>query len=98
MRQVGFAPLQRAIDDALYELEDRSLDAPTRTDPVFNRCPFLFKRITKDGLVRLAADDVLDEAFRSEGVFVIDGVAIYPHPMLAPTRELVIELLVRGEA
>jgi hypothetical protein len=93
VRQVGFTALQRAVDDALYELEDRSLDAPTRTDPVFNRCPFLFKRITKDGLVRLTADDVLDEALRSEGVFVIDGVAIYPHPMLAPARELVIELL-----
>jgi hypothetical protein len=93
VRQVGFAALQRAVDDALYELEDRSLDAPSRTDPVFTRCPSLFKRITKDGLVRLTPNDVLDEAPRGEGVFVFDGMAIYPHPMLAPARELVIELL-----
>lgn len=32
-RQVGFAALQRAVDQALYELEDRSFDAPTAADP-----------------------------------------------------------------
>ncbi len=92
-RQVGFAALQRAVDEALYELEDRSFDAPTAADPVFARCPSLFEHVTKDGLVRLHRGDVTDEALRGEGVFSVDGTAIYPHPMLAPARELVVELL-----
>lgn len=92
-RQVGFAALQRAVDEALYELEDRSFEAPTAADPVFARSPSLFERVTKDGLVRLRRGDVTDEALRGEGVFRVDGTAIYPHPMLAPARELVVELL-----
>lgn len=92
-RQVGFAALQRALDEALYELEERSFAAPAPTDPVFARCPLLLDRVTKDGLVRLQAADVRDEALRGEGVFAVDGSAIYPHPMLAPARELVVELL-----
>lgn len=92
-RQVGFAALQRAVDEALYELEERSFDTPTAADPVFARCPSLFEHVTKDGLVRLHRGDVIDEALRGEGVFSVDGAAIYPHPMLAPARELVGELL-----
>lgn len=88
-RQIGFAALQRALDNALYELEERSFDAPAPTDPVFARCPSLPDRLTKDGLVRLQPGDVLDEALRGEGVIPVDGSAIYPHPMLAPARELV---------
>lgn len=90
---MGFAALQRALDEALYELEERSFASPTPTDPVFARCPSLFDRVTKDGLVRLQVGDVRDEALRGEGVFAVDGSAIYPHPMLAPARELVVELL-----
>lgn len=92
-RQIGFAALQRAVDDALYELEERSFDAPRPEDLAFVRCPSLQDRLTRDGLVRLRASDVADEGLRAEGVFVVGGCAIYPHPMLAPARELVVELL-----
>lgn len=34
-----------------------------------------------------------DEARRSEGVFACGEAAIYPHPLLAPARELVVELV-----
>lgn len=92
-RQIGFAALQRALGDALYELEERSFEMPSSSDPLFVRCPSLLERITKDGLVTLHADAVADEALRGEGVFTCGEAAIYPHPLLAPARELVVELL-----
>lgn len=93
MRQIGFAALQRAVDDALYEMEQRSFDPPSPEDRVLVRCAPLRQRLTKDGLVRLQAGDVVDQALRSQGVFTVDNLAIYPHPMLAPARELIVELL-----
>lgn len=95
-RQVGFAALQRALDHALYELEERSFEMPASSDPVFVRCPSLLDRVTKDGLVRLQPGDVLEEVLRGEGVLALDGLAVYPHPMLAPARELVVKLLELG--
>ena len=43
--------------------------------------------------MRLQPSDVADAELRSEGVFVAGGCAIYPNPMLAGARELVVELL-----
>lgn len=92
-RQVAFAALQCALDEALSRLEERSFDQPTASDPVFLRCPSLLGRVTKDGLVQLTAEDVADEQLRAEGVLAVDGAAVYVHPMLASARELVAELV-----
>lgn len=92
-RQIGFAALQRALDDALNVLDERSLEMPSPDDPVFARCPSLLERVTKDGLVRISPDDLADGALLGEGAFAWGDAAIYPHPLLAPARELVAELL-----
>lgn len=94
-RLVAFAKLQRALDEALWELEERALDAPRRDDPLFDGRPELFERLDRDGLIELSASDHLaDERLAAEGVISYgDGIALYPHPHLAPMRELVSELL-----
>jgi hypothetical protein len=50
-RLVAFAKLQRALDEALWELEERALDAPRRDDPLFDGRPELFERLDRDGLI-----------------------------------------------
>ncbi|MDA0183306.1 hypothetical protein OJ997_23545 [Solirubrobacter phytolaccae] len=92
-RQVAFAALQRALDGAWQALIDRSFDLPSPADPTFAEYPTLWERVTKDGLVRLEPADVVDEALLGEAAFAYGNAAIYPHPLLAPARELVDTLL-----
>lgn len=92
-RLVGFAQLQRVLDDAVDDLSERSFDLPGPEDPVFAAHPQLIDRLDRDGLLVLQAGDVADEMLRAEGVISHEGTALYPHPLLAPMRELVAELL-----
>jgi hypothetical protein len=92
-RLVAFARLQRTLDEALWELEERSLDVPRREDPLFDGRRELFERLDRDGLLELSAAELADGRLAGEGVISYGDVALYPHPYLAPMRELVSELL-----
>jgi hypothetical protein len=46
----------------------------------------------RDGLLRLTPSLLADEGLAAERVALWNGTALYPHPHLAPLRELVAEL------
>lgn len=89
----AFAALQKQLDDALYELEDRALEPPMATDPTFAARPDLFDALDpRDRLLPLTRNLVEDERLGDDALAAWDGEALYPHPHLAPMRELVWEL------
>ena len=93
LRLVGFAALQRAVDEALDMLELGSLNAPRGDAPVFAAHPALFEALDpRDRLLRLTSDMVGDERLGDEALAAWEGDALFPHPLLAPMRELVWEL------
>lgn len=84
-RLVAFAELQYALEDAIYPLELRALGHPQPTDRLFAGRPELYELLDRDGMLPLTAANVPD----SDEVFCVGDQAIWPHPHLAPLRELV---------
>jgi hypothetical protein len=93
VEQAWLALSGRRGADALGDLSEHSFDLPAPEDPVFAGRPELMDRLDRDGRLVLEADDVADQMLRTEGVIAYNGAALYPHPLLAPMRELVTELL-----
>ncbi len=90
-RLLAFAALQRAVDDALHAIDEASFERPAADDYLYASQAWLLDALDRDGLLPLTADD-LDSDLLPEGVIVRRGIALYPHPLLAPLRELVWEL------
>jgi hypothetical protein len=89
----AFVALQHELDDALLALEDRSLDSPSAEDPTFARHPELLEALDpRDRLLPLTPELVSDERLGAEAIGAWKEDALFPHPHLAPMRELVWEL------
>ena len=92
-RLLAFAALQHELGSALDVLEDRSLSAPSAEDPTFVRHPDLLEALDpRDHLLPLTAQLVAEERLGAEAIAAWKGDALFPHPHLAPMRELVWEL------
>lgn len=93
-RLLGFAALQFELDEALYALEDRALAPPERDDLVFATHPELFEALDRrDRLLRLTPELIGHDRVGDEAIAAWKDDALFPHPHLAPMRELVWELI-----
>lgn len=88
-RLAAFAELQYVVEASQDALHVMALQHPRRDDLVFSGRPALFEMLTRDGLFPLAAANIPRDGFGSEMLFCAGDQALYPHPALAPMRELV---------
>ena len=99
-RRLAFWMLHLALEQARDRRRQDSLAPPRATDPVFANEPELLNAM-HDGLLPLDDRTIPPGWFGSDNVLRWGEHALFPHPHLAPMRELVaalIELAVEGSA
>jgi hypothetical protein len=97
LRLLAFAELEYAVEDRRAELAIGSLEHPRRSDLVFEALP-LYDGLDRDGLLRLGPEHLPEQWLGSQTAFQHDETAFFPHPYLAPKRELLGALVELVEA
>jgi hypothetical protein len=98
LRLLAFAELEYAVEDRRAELAICSLEPPRRCDLVFEALPFLHDGLDRDGLLRLAPKHLPRQWLGAQTAFKHGETAFFPHPYLAPKRELLGTLIDLVEA
>jgi len=86
-RLCAFAELHNAISEAEHDLMLKSLQAPDRSDAVFEEHPGLYDELT-DGLMRLTPGHIDEGWVATNAAFFVGERVLFPHPFLVEYREL----------
>lgn len=86
-RLAAFAEIQWLVEDSRADLRLDSFGLPRVEQPLWSAMPDVYAQLSRDGLMRLAANHITDVG-GDDMAFAIGDEAVFPHPLLRPMREL----------